>query len=79
MIIVLGFIFSCGEIDEPTNNSLLGEGETFGIRGDLTLRDYEEIGNNAPPFNTSEYPDFSSVVSFAYSLDGSDDFDFSAS
>ena len=79
MIILLGLIFSCGEIDEPINNPILGEDETFGIRADLTLRDYEEIGNNAPPFNTSEYPDFSSVVSFAYSLDGSDDFDYSAS
>lgn len=78
-IILLALIVSCGDIDEPTFDSIIDEDETFGIRGDLTLRDYEQIGNNAPPFNTSEYPDFSSVVSFAYSLDGSDEFDYSAS
>lgn len=79
VIILLGLIFSCGEIDEPTDDSILGEDVTFGIRNDLTLRDYEQIGNNEPPFNTSKYPDFSSVVSFVYSLDGSDDFEFLAS
>ena len=51
----------------------------FGIRGDLTLADYEAIATNNAPYNTDDYPDFSPVVCFTYSINGSDDYEFVAS
>lgn len=36
--------------------------QTFGIRNDKKLTDYEAIATNAAPFNTDEFPDFRSVV-----------------
>lgn len=53
--------------------------QTFGIRHDRTLADYEAIGSNEPPFDSFGYPDFSSVVAFSYSLDGSDEAEYVAS
>lgn len=65
------FVFSCAPYEDeddiiPNNN----EQTTFGIRHDKTLADYNAIGENNMPFNTSEYPDFSSVICFTYTLDG---------
>jgi hypothetical protein len=51
---------------------------TFGIRHDRTLDEYEAIGANQSPYNTSAYPDFSPVVAFSYSLDGSDEAEYVA-
>jgi len=53
--------------------------ETFGIRHDRDLNQYEAIAANSAPFNTSDFPDFSPVVAFTYSLDGSDNFEYVAS
>lgn len=58
-------------IIEEENTSEL----TFGIRHDLSLNDYEEIASNTSPYDTDEYPDFSPIVCFNYSDDGSDDKD----
>jgi len=43
---------------------------TFGIRHDKKLSTHEAIAANQIPYNTSEYPDFSSVVNFEYIEDG---------
>jgi hypothetical protein len=37
--------------------------QTFGIRNDKKLSQYEAIAANVAPYNTSEFPDFRSVVS----------------
>ncbi len=37
--------------------------QTFGIRNDKKLIDYEAIATNVAPYNTDEFPDFRSVVS----------------
>jgi len=47
--------------------------ETFGIRHDLNLTDYESIGANNAPYTGDNYPDFSSVVAFSYTI-GEDEF-----
>lgn len=62
------FFVSCAPYDDelPPNNSSL----TFGIRHDLSLSTYNAIGQNAAPFNTADYPDFSPVISFTYTLNG---------
>lgn len=65
---------SCG-FDEEISNS---EFSTFGIRHDKILSDYEKIATNTSPYNSNEYPDFSPVVAFSYSLDGSDNHNFIA-
>jgi len=36
--------------------------QTFGIRNDKKLGDYEAIASNEAPYNTDEFPDFRSVV-----------------
>ncbi|WP_255070547.1 trypsin-like serine protease [Lacihabitans sp. LS3-19] len=36
--------------------------QTFGIRNDKKLSDYEAIATNMAPYNTDEFPDFGSVV-----------------
>lgn len=56
-----------------------GPRTTFGIRHDKTLEDYERIATNQAPYNSADYPDFSPVVSFTYSLDGSRNYDYVAS
>jgi V8-like Glu-specific endopeptidase len=53
--------------------------QTFGIRHDRDLDQYETIGANQTPYDSAEYPDFSAVVAFSYSLDGSDEQEFVAS
>lgn len=47
------------------------ENSTFGIRHDLSLEQYESIATNLAPYNTSDNPDFSPVICFKYSLNGS--------
>lgn len=58
---------------------LLDENNTFGIRHDVNLEQYESIATNLAPYNTADYPDFSPVVSFKYSLDGSENQEYTAS
>lgn len=48
---------------------------TFGIRHDKSLSDYEDIATRT----SSEFPNFSAVIAFSYSLDGSDNEEFIAS
>ena len=48
---------------------------TFGIRHDVPLEDYENLA--ATP--SGDVPDFSSVIFFAYSLDGTTNYDYLAS
>ncbi|WP_010520931.1 hypothetical protein [Aquimarina agarivorans] len=38
--------------------------------------EYEAVGSNASPFNTTAYPNFNAVVHFSYSLDGSSNEEF---
>lgn len=80
LVVILFFVLtlmSCSVSDdediviEDGNTSEL----TFGIRHDLSLADYEKIASNASPFDIDEYPDFSPIVCFNYSDDGSDDKD----
>ncbi|MDN3204259.1 S1 family peptidase [Algoriphagus sediminis] len=79
-VTVLGLVASCGEEENPFPPGPGPDGDiTFGIRGDLDLSDYERVARNDAPYNTSEYPDFSPVVSFVYSINGSDEYDFVAS
>ena len=46
--------------------------ETFGIRHDKEWSEYLDVATNQAPYNSTEYPDFSPVIMFSYSLDGSD-------
>ncbi len=71
VLIVLG-LSSC--LDEELDSQT-----AFGIRHDIDLEEYNAIGANDYPYNTSDYPDFSPVISFSYSLDGSQSEDYSAS
>lgn len=66
-------VFSCQqeEVFEPD----IDIPSTFGIRHDKSLSDYEAIAAS----NSSDLPNFSSVVFFSYSLDGSDNQDYIAS
>lgn len=75
------FITSCTyeEDIDPLETDNRSSTQTFGIRHDKSLSDYEAVGANSTPYNTTAYPDFSSVVSFTYSLDGSSDAEFVAS
>ncbi|MFN8429093.1 MAG: trypsin-like serine protease [Spirosomataceae bacterium] len=63
--LALSFVlFSCGTTDiiEPTEN------QTFGIRHDRSLSDYESAVTSA-----TDHPDFGAVVMFSYTLDGKSD------
>ncbi len=51
------------------------EAVTFGIRHDKSLSDYEAIAVSSDPSR----PDFSSTISFSYSLNGSSNYDYIAS
>ncbi len=53
--------------------------QAFGIRHDKTLADYEQVATNVTPYDIGNYPDFSSVVFFNYSLDGSENYNYVAS
>lgn len=74
--LILLSMVSC-EDDIGSDNPLTQN--TFAIRHDLALSDYHGVARNEGEFSSSEFPDFSSVVSFAYSLDGSEDYDYLAS
>ncbi|MEM8528162.1 MAG: trypsin-like serine protease [Bacteroidota bacterium] len=50
------------------------ENRTFGIRHDKSLAEYEALVSNS----SKDLPDFSAVFSFQYSLDGSDNQEFTA-
>lgn len=76
-LLLLGLIIvfiSCEE-DEPLFPDV---SETFGIRHDKELVEYEAVATNQSPYDSEEYPDFASVVAFSYSLDGSDNAEFVA-
>lgn len=60
-------------------DDILTPEDTWGIRHDRTLDEYETVATNATPYNTSNYPDFSSVVFFAYSLKAGQDPSYVAS
>ena len=64
--------YSCSdsELEEDTRS----ENSTFGIRHDKKLSDYEEVITNSE----MDLPNFTSVVNFSYSLDGSNDREFTA-
>ena len=76
MIFML-LLVNCSESDDE--DVVIGDENTaeltFGIRHDLSLDDYEEIASNISPYDTDEYPDFSPIICFNYSDDGSDDKD----
>mgnify|MGYP002628503785 CR=1 FL=1 len=74
------FITSCAYEEDIDPIVDLGSNiQTYGIRHDKSLSEYEAVGANNTPYNTSDYPNFSSVVNFTYSLDGSADAEFVAS
>lgn len=79
-LFLLGALFlSCEDFEEEIDPTIPNsETQTFGIRHDKQLRDYEVIATNAAPYNSAEYPDFSSVIKFCYSLDGSNNDEFVA-
>lgn len=67
------FLISCGVTDDVLEPSVDPEViETFGIRHDKTLWQYEKIASNEAPFNTGDYPDFSSVVSLEMDISKND-------
>ena len=70
-LLLLIIVASCSkdEVVEPTAE------QTFGIRHDKSLSDYENIASGGNP----NLPDFSTVVFFNYSLDGSNNRDYVAS
>lgn len=67
---------SCTDEDEIITPSA---DQTFGIRHDKSLSEYESAGANEGSYTTTAYPDFSSVVHFNYSIDGSNQRDYVAS
>lgn len=70
LLLLFSLFLSCGErVIEPTVE------RTFGIRHDKELADYEAVAASDNP----NLPDFSTVVAFNYSLDGSDGGEFVAS
>lgn len=69
----------CGDDDSGTGPDNDFVPQTFGIRHDRALDEYEEVGANRPPYNGDDYPDFGAVIAFSYSLDGSDEQEFVAS
>lgn len=70
----ISILSSCGSDSE----FLPSEFSAFGIRHDKELSEYEEVATNSSPYNGIDYPDFSPVVAFSYSLDGSNDHEFVA-
>lgn len=71
---------SCSKDDDIIEDEGSSSGSsTFGIRHDKDLSDYEKVATNISPYTTTTHPDFSAVVSFTYSLDGSDDPSYVAS
>ncbi len=70
-LLILTMCVSCADDEDVIE---LNEEVTFGIRHDRSLSEYENI---AASFDRN-LPDFSPVVAFEYSLDGSDNYDFVA-
>lgn len=73
-LLMLSFIVlqsSCDEIEDIIEPSAA---RTFGIRHDRTLEDYEKAVNSA-----GDKPDFSPVIAFSYSLNGSQNEEYVAS
>lgn len=80
IFLLLVFLSACETddfFDDEEGQEPQGEA-VFGIRGDLQLADYEAVATNNAPYNTDDFPDFSSVVCFTYSTNGSDDYEFVA-
>lgn len=75
LLAILFLVSSCAGTEEEIDPSIP---ITFGIRSDKSLSEYEAVASNIAPYNTDSYPDFSSVVAFSYSLDGTDNADFIA-
>ncbi len=73
-LILTILFYSCG-VEEEIDESSYSNETTFGIRHDRSLSEYETIAANSDP----NKPDFSSVISFSYSLDGSSNHDYVAS
>jgi V8-like Glu-specific endopeptidase len=74
--IYIALLFSSCQTEEENNPQ---QQQAWGIRHDKKLADYEQVATNKAPYNSSEYPNFSSVVFFQYSLNGSNSFDYQAS
>ena len=70
-LFLLVFVFVSCEKDDIID---LDEETTFGIRHDRSLSEYEDLVTS----QDTDLPDFSSVVFFNYSLDGSQNLDFIA-
>ena len=72
------FLFSLASLFftacEDDDLIFVDENRTFGIRHDKPLAEYEALVSNT----SKDLPDFSSVLSFQYSLDGSDNQEFTA-
>lgn len=69
--LIIAFVASCREDDEPIVNSA---DLTFGIRHDRELSDYENMAANP----VGDMPNFAPVVCFSYSLNGSSEHDYVA-
>ncbi|MFV1884455.1 MAG: S1 family peptidase [Balneola sp.] len=74
-VFLISIIFLNGCLGD--NNSDSDTELAFGIRHDRSLSQYEEIALNTS--ESQEFPDFSPVVFFDYSLDGSENKEFIAS
>jgi len=68
---MLALSYSCEQDYYFGNESI----SAFGIRHDKSLSEYEALAAN----NTGDKPDFSAVVSFSYSMDGSSNEEYIAS
>lgn len=73
-LLLLGLAFSACSGDDGTDPSDDGI-IAFGIRHDVNLSEYENLAATT----SSDRPDFSAVVAFSYSLDGTDNPDYTAS
>ncbi|AZQ64786.1 trypsin-like serine protease [Flammeovirga pectinis] len=70
----IALFFSCNKDDEEVVSKEENT-STFGIRHDKKLAEYEAITAN----NRSDLPNFDAVIQFRYSLDGSDNQEYTAS
>lgn len=73
LLIIVGIAFSLSSCFEE--DPYYDAESTFGIRHDRSLTDYE----NKAASTSGDIPNFSAVVAFNYSLDGSDNFEYVAS
>lgn len=70
LVLIPIVLIACGK-EKLTQN-------TFGIRHDKTIGEYEAVATNQAPYNTTDYPDFSPVVSFSYGLEGTANDEYTA-